>query len=406
MTLLIPWLGIFVCVRAVSDLGFRVPPDTRPEGCSTECVDPDGVEFSDVKVSILIPYRNEKLEHIKGSLASILHYTPLQHIVEILFISDGNGPDARFTDEIFAMSPLVNIISFAPPGVGLISAKMRGVRAVSSASSVLVFLEPHIRCNRQWLEPLLARIRRYPNVLAMPALDLISQDDFARYQSGATGQWRFEWNFNLVYVNPGQEQGGKEAFLSPATSGGIFAIRKDWWEAMELYDEGMFGWGGDHVEATLKVWRCGGHIEVVPCSRVGHLFRDEAGRPYSVEIDQVVKNYARVAEVWLDEWIDHFYKVKPEARQMVVGDLTEARRVRETLQCKNMTWYLEHVATEMLWESDKICIPGCSRAVEGNQCCEGPAASGRSAIDRLMPVHDYRPLVLSDVVARVYHQEL
>merc|ERR1712012_515688 len=101
-----------------------------------------------------------------------------------------------------------------------------------------------------------------------------------------------------------------------------------------------------------------------------------------------------------------FYKVKPEARQMVVGDLTEARRARETLQCKNMTWYLEHVATEMLWESDKICIPGCSRAVEGNQCCEGPAASGRSAIDRLMPVHDYRPLVLSDVVARVYHQEL
>jgi len=386
--------------------GFPVPPDTRPPGCKELCVDPAGKRFDDLKVSIIIPYRNEKWEHIKGSVESILLFTPKRFLSEIMFVSDGNAPEKMFIKELTEMSKLISFFVLPAPGEGLISAKMRAVAGVSLKTSVLVFLEPHIRVNRQWLEPLLARVRKHPRVLAMPVLDPISQNNFKDYQKGSHGHWRFEWNFNLVYSNPaGVPDDVPDAFASPGTSGGIFAIRKDWWDELGFYDHGMVGWGGDHIEATFKVWRCGGHIEVVPCSRVGHLFRDPANRPYDVQVNQVVKNYGRIAAVWLDEYLDHFYKVKPETKSMNLGNLTGARQMREKLQCKDMTWYLENVDREMQWEKDHICIPGCDRKVHGATCCELPAAGGRSTIDRIMPSDAYRPFPHADKLPAL-HDEL
>lgn len=76
-------------------------------------------------------------------------------------------------------------------------------------------------------------------------------------------------------------------FYAPATSGGIFAIRKERFLELGLFDVPMHQWGGDQIELSFKAWRCGGQILVVPCSRVGHLFRDVEYRPYPVDVPQV-----------------------------------------------------------------------------------------------------------------------
>mmetsp|Transcript_14164 Transcript_14164/g.29727 ORF Transcript_14164/g.29727 Transcript_14164/m.29727 type:complete len:420 (-) Transcript_14164:87-1346(-) len=385
---------------------FPLPPDTRPAGCAEQLADAEGRNFEDLKVSIIIPYRNEKWSHIKGSVESILYYTPKRLLAEILFVSDGNGPEAMHIHELRNMSRLISMLVLPSPGQGLIAAKMRAVGATSLQSSVLVFMEPHIRANRQWLEPLLNRIRAHPHVLAMPVLDPIPQDNFEMYNQGSHGHWRFEWNLNLVYTNPSMEGSSKKPYPSPATSGGIFAIRKDWWNTLGFYDSGMVGWGGDHVEATFKVWRCGGHIEIVPCSRVGHLFRDPVNRPYSVKVDRVVKNYGRIASVWLDEYMDTFLKVKPETKTMDLGNLTVPRKLRESLKCRDMTWYLENVDRELLWEKDHVCIPGCDRKVHGAVCCERGQAAGRSTLDRTMPKEAWRAPPSPETLEALWNEEV
>lgn len=59
--------------------------------------------------------------------------------------------------------------------------------------------------------------------------------------------------------------------------------------------------------SNLKIWQCGGAVEIVPCSRIGHHFRK---LPFSFNADNAeevkLQNNIRVAEVWMDEYIPYF----------------------------------------------------------------------------------------------------
>jgi len=367
-------------------LGFKKPPDTRPHSCRRDWRNADFGPNS--SVSIIIPYLHESWEHFSKTMKAILHFTPDNLIKEFLFISDGNEPSFTYEAQLTAMSPKVRVI-LNEERLGLIKAKMK---AVSMATAdVLVFLEAHTIVNRDWLEPLLLRVAESPHALVQPTLDIIPQENFDKYYRGAHGHWRFEWNMNLIFTSP--PDGGEfddesdKPMPSPATSGGIFAIRRDWWNRLGFYDPEMREWGGDHVEATMKVWRCGGHIDVHPCSRVGHLFRDPEHRPYNVDVPTVVHNYARLASVWWDDYLPKFQQLKPETKHMQLGDVSPQKRLRDELGCKDMGWYLRYVDPEMEWEASHICIPGGAREYGG---CERAAVQGRSCIDRSMPAEEYQ----------------
>lgn len=53
-------------------------------------------------------------------------------------------------------------------------------------------------------------------------------------------------------------------------------------------------------------------MEIAPCSHVGHVFRDKSPYTFPGGVANIVlKNAARVAEVWLDEWKEFYYAMSP-----------------------------------------------------------------------------------------------
>lgn len=53
---------------------------------------------------------------------------------------------------------------------------------------------------------------------------------------------------------------------------------------------------------------CGGTLEIIPCSHVGHIFRKRSPYKWRTGVNVLKRNNVRLAEVWLDEYSEYYYQ--------------------------------------------------------------------------------------------------
>ncbi|XP_054266224.1 polypeptide N-acetylgalactosaminyltransferase 5 isoform X2 [Macrosteles quadrilineatus] len=345
--------------------------DVRQEGCKDKSY-PNLLPTT----SIVIVFHNEAWSTLLRTVWSVINRSPKTLLREILLVDDASEREhlGQQLEDYVATLPVSVKVLRTEKRSGLIRARLLGAKHVKG--QVITFLDAHCECTEGWLEPLLARIALDRKTVVCPIIDVISDETF-EYITASDMTWGgFNWKLNFRWYRVPQREmarrgGDRTAPLrTPTMAGGLFSIDKDYFYELGAYDEGMDIWGGENLEMSFRIWMCGGVLEIATCSHVGHVFRKSTPYSFPGGTSKVVNhNNARLAEVWLDEWKHFYYAINPGAANADVGDVSERRKLRETLGCKSFRWYLENIYPESQMPLDYYYL-GEVRNAETHNCLD------------------------------------
>ncbi|KAL3064203.1 hypothetical protein OYC64_000480 [Pagothenia borchgrevinki] len=329
--------------------------DTRP----SECVERKFRRCPPLPTtSVIIVFHNEAWSTLLRTVYSVLHTSPASLLIEIILVDDASVAEhlkSQLEDYVSQLK-IVRVLR-QPERKGLITARLLG--ASVAQGEVLTFLDAHCECFHGWLEPLLARIVEEPTAVVSPEITTIDLTTFQFNKpvasSRAYNRGNFDWSLSF-----GWEQIPEEArklrkdetypVKTPTFAGGLFSILKTYFEHIGTYDDKMEIWGGENIEMSFRVWQCGGQLEILPCSVVGHVFRSKSPHTFPKGTEVITRNQVRLAEVWMDDFKNVFYRRNKNAAVMAsenkFGDISERLNLREKLHCKNFTWFLNTIYPE------------------------------------------------------------
>ncbi|KAG5672039.1 hypothetical protein PVAND_002201 [Polypedilum vanderplanki] len=346
---------------------------------SDYCRDMQNVYSKNVpKVSIVMVFHNEAWSTLMRSIQSILNRTPEEVIHEIILVDDCSTMEHLKVqlDEFVKTNIKIRLIRL-PERKGLIYA--RNIGASEAKSEILVFLDSHIECTKGWIEPLIDRVILNATTIAVPVIEIINDQTFAlepKDHPTYVTLGGFSWNlqFRWFHKQTSELKEPQAPIKSPTMAGGLFAIASKFFKHLGMYDPDLDLWGGENLELSFKAWMCGGSIEIIPCSHVGHVFRKKSPYVWRTGVDVLRKNSLRVAKVWMDDYAV-FYNYATGFEKTDYGNISARVKLRQDLQCKSFRWYLKNVYPEKKVPSEGIAYGQIQNLGYGaKMCLDGKAA--------------------------------
>ncbi|KAK3108152.1 hypothetical protein FSP39_002075 [Pinctada imbricata] len=224
------------------------------------------------------------------------------------------------------------------------------------------------------LEPLLARIADDRTSVLCPIVDAIDANTLEYSRNSGYNVGGFSWSLHFTWRDVPDEDKKSRKYTdpvrSPTMAGGLFAASREFFFEIGAYDDGMDVWGGENLEISFRTWMCGGKLEFIPCSRVGHIFRSSHPYTFPGNKDTHGINSMRLAEVWMDEYKRLFYFHRRDLLGQDYGDISERKSLRQKLNCKSFKWFLDNVYPEKFIPDENVHAWGMVRNPASNLCLD------------------------------------
>ena len=278
-------------------------------------------------ISVVIVSLNEPL--LRATVENLQSTLPAGN--EIVVVDDGSTDDSTARLPASGQARLVR-------GKNLGVSKARNLGARSSRGKNLVFADAHVTAEPGWWKPLLELLANPAVGAASPTITDMSSSECAGSGLRLTGP-----DLAVEWLSP-EGDGPSQV---PLLAGCFWAMRREVFEAVGGFDEGMIRWGCEDSELSVRLWLMGYQVLSAPGANVRHLFRPEI--PYPVEWSWIQHNKLRLSSLHFSD--DRRRRVTQALRSeegfgagmalLARGDVSACRAELDARRVHDDQWFFE-----------------------------------------------------------------